>query len=119
MIRYPYGSAAGLHAHGHARPSAAWDRVWSDLGTAHFENTGAIAISLEAGDYAQKTLDSFKAVGQPHEVLSRDGVEALCPHLSLPECLGRGLFPRRSALRRPHRDRAGAMGARPWRRHRA
>ncbi|AOO80223.1 NAD(P)/FAD-dependent oxidoreductase [Bosea vaviloviae] len=83
MIRYPYGSAAG-YTRMVTEAFAAWDRLWSDLGTVHFENTGAIAISLEAGDYAQKTLDTFKAVGLPHEVLSRDGVEALCPHLSLP-----------------------------------
>ncbi|SEF43568.1 NAD(P)/FAD-dependent oxidoreductase [Bosea lathyri] len=84
MIRYPYGSAQG-YTRMVTQAFGAWDRVWADLGTTHFENTGAIAISLEAGDYAQKTLDSFKAVGQPHEVLSRDGVEKLCPHLTLPE----------------------------------
>lgn len=84
MIRYPYGSAQG-YTRMVTQAFAAWDRVWHDLGSAHFENTGAIAISLEPGDYAQKTLDSVKAIGLPYEVLSRDGVEALCPHLTLPD----------------------------------
>lgn len=84
MIRYPYGSAAG-YTRMVTQAFGAWDRLWQDLGAQHFENTGSIAISLEPGDYTQKTLDTFKAVGLPHEVLSRDGVEQLCPHLSLPE----------------------------------
>lgn len=84
MIRYPYGSAAG-YTRMVTEAFGAWDRLWSDLGTAHFENTGSIAISLEPGDYTQKTLDTFREIGLPHEVLDRAGVEKLCPHLSLPE----------------------------------
>lgn len=83
MIRYPYGAAAG-YTRMVTQAFAAWDRLWSDLGTVHFENTGAIAISLEPGDYTHKTLETFRSVGLPHEVLDRSGIEALCPHLTLP-----------------------------------
>lgn len=84
MIRYPYGSAEG-YTRMVTDAFGAWDRLWSDLGAVHFENTGSIAISLEPGDYAEKTLNAFKAIGLPHEVLSREGVERLCPHLTLPD----------------------------------
>lgn len=84
MIRPHYGAATG-YARMVAPAFEAWDRVWDDLGEAHFEDTGAIAISLEEGDYAAKTLASFREAGINHEVLDRDGVEAALPHLTLPE----------------------------------
>lgn len=83
MIRYPYGDAEG-YTRMVTQAFGAWERLWADLGVAHFENTGAIAISLEKGDYAAKTLATFRAISLPHEVLDRAGVEALCPHLTLP-----------------------------------
>lgn len=83
MIRYPYGAAAG-YTRMVTEAYGAWDRLWRDLGVTHFENTGAIAISLEPGDYAAKTRATFEEIGLPHEVLDRVGVEALCPHLTLP-----------------------------------
>jgi sarcosine oxidase len=84
MIRYHYGSAEGYtRMVGSAFP--AWDRVWDDLGETHFENSGAISISLGPGDYADRTLAVFRAIGLPHEILDRDAVERLCPHLRLPE----------------------------------
>lgn len=83
MIRYPYGAAAG-YTRMVTEAFGAWERLWADLGTCHFENTGAIAISLEAGDYAAKTRETFQAIGLPHEVLDRQEIERLCPHLVLP-----------------------------------
>lgn len=84
MIRYHYGAALG-YTRMVAPAFEAWARVWDDIGSEQFEDTGAIAISLEAGDYAAKTLEAFRETGIPHEVLDRDGVERLCPHLQLPE----------------------------------
>lgn len=84
MIRYPYGAAAG-YTRMVSEAFGAWDRLWADLGAVHFENSGAIAISLEPDDYAGRTLATFRAVGLPHEVHDRAGVERLCPHLTLPE----------------------------------
>ncbi|WP_262029876.1 NAD(P)/FAD-dependent oxidoreductase [Microvirga sp. Mcv34] len=84
MIRYQYGSAEG-YTRMVTSAFDAWDRLWDDLGTDHFENTGSIAISLASNDYAEKSLRTFQAIGLDHEVLDREGVERLCPHLTLPE----------------------------------
>ncbi len=84
MIRYHYGAAVG-YTRMVAPAFEAWSRVWDDIGSEQFEDTGAIAISLEAGDYAAQTLEAFREIGIPHEVLDRAGVERLCPHLQLPE----------------------------------
>lgn len=84
MIRYPYGDAAG-YTRMVTEAFAAWDRVWADIGARHFEDTGALAISLADDDYAAKTLATFRAIDLPHKVLKRDEVEALCPHLRLPQ----------------------------------
>ncbi|WP_062111910.1 NAD(P)/FAD-dependent oxidoreductase [Aureimonas sp. AU40] len=84
MIRPHYGAATG-YARMVAPAFEAWDRLWADLGETHFENTGAISISLEPGDYAAKTLASFREAGIPHEVLEKAGVEERCPQLILPE----------------------------------
>ncbi|WP_342359304.1 NAD(P)/FAD-dependent oxidoreductase [Terrarubrum flagellatum] len=84
MIRYPYGAAAG-YTRMVTDAFGAWDRVWNDLGATHFENTGSIAVSLEPGDYAEKTKRVFEEIRLPHEILDRNAVERLCPHLTLPE----------------------------------
>ncbi|GGE10327.1 sarcosine oxidase [Aureimonas endophytica] len=84
MIRPHYGDATG-YARMVAPAFAAWDRLWDDLGAAHFENTGAVAISLEPGDYADRTLASFRAAGLPHEVVEGAALARLMPHLDLPD----------------------------------
>lgn len=84
MIRYHYGAAVG-YARMVGSAFRAWDEVWQDVGATHFEDCGAIAISLAPDDYAAKTLATFEALAIPHEVLDREGVERLCPHLTLPE----------------------------------
>jgi sarcosine oxidase len=84
MIRYPYGAMAG-YTRMVTEAFGAWQRLWTDLGAVHFENTGAIAISLEKGDYAEKTLRTFRDIGLPHDVLGHAEVETLCPHLTLPK----------------------------------
>ncbi len=84
MIRYHYGAAEG-YARMVTDAFRSWDGVWSDFGHDHFENTGAISISLVAGDYTDKTRAAFRSAGIPHEVLEREAVERLCPHLNLPE----------------------------------
>lgn len=84
MIRYPYAAAAG-YTRMVTEAFAAWERLWRDIGTVHFENTGAIAVSLEPGDYADKTRETFRKIGLPHDVHDRAGIEKICPHLSLPK----------------------------------
>lgn len=83
MIRYQYGAAAG-YTRMVTEAFGAWDRLWHDLGETHFENTGAIAISLEPNDYTEQTRKTFEDIRLPHEVLDRAAIERLCPHLTLP-----------------------------------
>lgn len=83
MIRYPYAAAAG-YTRMVTEAFAAWARLWPDLGAVHFENTGAIAISLGEGDYADVTRKTFEDIGLPHEIHDRRALDTLCPHLDLP-----------------------------------
>lgn len=82
MIRHHYGDAAGYTVMVHDA-FAAWDRVWADLGATHFHDSGAIAIAETDGDYAHRTLATFRAVGLEHEVLDRAALAALCPQYVL------------------------------------
>ena len=84
LIRYQYGGAEG-YTHMVSQAFAAWDRVWSDLGESHFENTGTLGISMSPGDDVDQTVSTFRQIGVPHEVLDRQAVERLCPQLVLPE----------------------------------
>jgi len=84
MIRPHYGAMEG-YARMVAPAFDAWDRVWADLGTEHFENTGAVAVSLAPDDYADKTLQTFRKIGLDHQVHDRAAMETLAPHLDLPE----------------------------------
>ena len=83
MIRYPYAAAAG-YTRMVTDAFAAWERLWHDIGAVHFESTGAIAISLGAGDYADLTRTTFREIGIAHQEHNRNELETLCPHLSLP-----------------------------------
>ena len=83
MIRPHYGAADG-YARMVESAFTAWDEVWADIGAIEFEDVGALAVSLAPGDYADKTLASFRRLGIPHEVLDRSGVERLCPQFALP-----------------------------------
>jgi sarcosine oxidase len=84
MIRFHYGAAEG-YARMVAPAFDAWDRLWADMGAEHFEDTGAVAVSLEPGDYGDKTLATFRKIGLDHQVHDRAAMEALTPHLTLPD----------------------------------
>lgn len=84
MIRYHYGSAIG-YARMVGDAFKAWDQVWDDLGAKHFADVGGISIAEKPGDYAHRTLATFREMDLPHEVLDREAVERLCPHFTLPE----------------------------------
>ncbi len=83
MIRPHYGAAAG-YARMVLEAFPVWDSVWRDLGARHFADTGAVAVSTEAGDYADLTLATFRELGIAHEVLTGDALGARFPHLALP-----------------------------------
>lgn len=84
MIRLHYGASEG-YTRMVQQAFAAWEDLWRDLGVRHFEDTGALAVSVAAGDYADQTLATFRRLGIAHEVLDAAAVERLCPHLQMPE----------------------------------
>lgn len=83
MIRPHYGDAIG-YTRMVADAFRAWDEVWRDLGTRHFDDSGAIAVSLRAGDYADRTRATFRTLNIVHRVLQGAELARLCPQLDLP-----------------------------------
>jgi glycine/D-amino acid oxidase-like deaminating enzyme len=84
MIRLHYGAAEGYtRMVGHA--FAAWDDLWQELGVRHFADSGALSVSIAAGDYTGQTLVVFRRLGIRHELLTAAEVERLCPQLQLPQ----------------------------------
>jgi sarcosine oxidase len=84
LIRYQYGSAVG-YTRMVGQAFGAWDRLWADIGTCHFEATGALGISMEAGDYVTRSMETFHKLGIEHQCLSSEEIERLSPQLTLPE----------------------------------
>ncbi|KLU21051.1 hypothetical protein EOS_37925 [Caballeronia mineralivorans PML1(12)] len=84
MIRYQYGAAEG-YTRMVGDAFGAWDRLWADLGVKLFHDSGALAISLSPDDSTTKSLKTFQKLGISHQVLDRDGVEQVCPQLTLPD----------------------------------
>lgn len=84
MIRFPYGAAEG-YTRMVADAFPAWDRLWQDLGVAHFEDSNSLTISLADGDYAAQSAATLQRLGYPHEIIDRAAVERLCPHLAVPK----------------------------------
>ena len=50
---------------------AAWDRLWADLGHAHYVETGVLAVSREAGDWADRAREAFAGTA-----IERDELDA-------------------------------------------
>jgi sarcosine oxidase len=83
MIRFHYGAAAG-YTRMVTEAFAAWERLWTELGERHFADCGAVAVSLQAGDYADQTEAVFRDLGVPHETVQGAALARLLPQLDLP-----------------------------------
>jgi sarcosine oxidase len=83
MIRFHYGAAAA-YTRMVTEAFAAWERLWAELGERHFADCGAVAISLQSGDYAAQTEAVFRDLGVPHETLTGSALAQLLPQLDLP-----------------------------------
>jgi sarcosine oxidase len=83
MIRFHYGAAAG-YTRMVTEAFAAWERLWSELGERHFADCGAVAVSLQSGDYADQTETVFRDLGVPHETVQGEALARLLPQLDLP-----------------------------------
>lgn len=83
MIRFHYGAAEG-YTRMVAEAFEAWRALWQELGIEHYAASGALAISLRAGDYADETARTFERLRISHDRLDADALARLCPHLDLP-----------------------------------
>jgi sarcosine oxidase len=92
MIRYHYGAAEG-YTRMVAEAFPAWERLWAELRERHFADCGAVAISLQADDYADKTAAVFRKLGVPHDIVEGGALGRLLPQLDLPES-ARGVLAR-------------------------
>lgn len=83
LIRYQYGAAVG-YARMVAEAFPAWERLWRELGTRHFRDTGALSISLREGDYADTSRRTLAEAGLPVKTLDARDLAQRFPHLALP-----------------------------------
>jgi glycine/D-amino acid oxidase-like deaminating enzyme len=68
LIREVYGDSDG-YCRMVADAFAAWERLWENLGTRHYVETGALAISDEPGDWTDRSARTLDRVGIPWERL--------------------------------------------------
>jgi sarcosine oxidase len=68
IIRRAYGAATG---YGRAITEAysAWDEMWGDLGSSHYDPRGFMCVSREPGDEAERYREGLEAGFYPFEVL--------------------------------------------------
>jgi glycine/D-amino acid oxidase-like deaminating enzyme len=64
LIRHPYGDYAG-YARMIDAAYAAWDLVWSDLGTRHYAPTGMLALTGNGETWAERSATTLAAIGKP------------------------------------------------------
>ena len=83
MIRFHYGAAEG-YTRMVALAFEAWRDLWRELGVEHYAPSGALAVSLRPGDYADETAKTFGRLQIAHEMLDAGALARLCPHLDLP-----------------------------------
>jgi len=80
LIRWHYSDRVGYAAR-MGEAFAAWDDLWSDLGTRHYVETGVLALSTLEGDWTEVSCRTLDALGIPHERLSVADAIARFPHL--------------------------------------
>jgi sarcosine oxidase len=83
MIRMHYGAAEG-YTRMVRQAFTAWETLWQEIGARHFADCGALAVSVSPGDYADATLEVFRRLDVPHNLLGAAELERLCPQLQLP-----------------------------------
>ena len=68
LIRHTYGTQHGYAALVDAA-YAAWDRLWTELGTAHYSPTGTLILSRPGATWAQDSAATLDALGKRYRVL--------------------------------------------------
>lgn len=78
LIRHPYGAADG-YMRLVDQAYAVWDRLWGDLGTTLYLETGTLVISRGTGTWADKSAQALTAAGYAIRRLAKAEVAALHP----------------------------------------
>lgn len=80
IIRRAYGPASG---YGRLITEAydAWDALWDDLGTSHYDPRGFLCVSREPGDESDLYLEGMRAGGYAHEMFTPAEAAARWPFL--------------------------------------
>lgn len=80
LIRYPYGPARG-YVRMVRDAYAAWGRVWADLGTTLYQETGTLVLSAEHGGWAAESRAALEAEGLDFEALDAAALALRYPML--------------------------------------
>lgn len=80
LIRYPYGSARG-YVRMVRDAYAAWDRVWADLGTTLYQETGTLVLGAQRDGWAAESCAALEAEGVDFEPLDAAALAARYPML--------------------------------------
>ena len=82
LIRHTYGTQHGYAALVDAA-YAAWDRLWTELGTAHYSPTGTLILSRPGATWAQDSAATLDALGKRYRVLGTEEAARRFPLLNL------------------------------------
>ncbi|MFD1696416.1 NAD(P)/FAD-dependent oxidoreductase [Roseibium aestuarii] len=80
IIRRAYGGKGGYQRRISAA-YAAWDSMWSDLGTSHLIDTGFLILSQQPGDEGEEYRDGLVSSGYTPEMMSGAEAAARYPFL--------------------------------------
>ncbi len=62
LIRHPYGASLG-YTRMVSDAYAAWDRLWADLGEAHYAPTGSLVLEAPSSNWAFASRETLRAAG--------------------------------------------------------
>jgi glycine/D-amino acid oxidase-like deaminating enzyme len=82
LIRHTYGTQYGYAALVGAA-YAAWDRLWAELGTTHYTQTGTLILSRPGATWAQDSAATLDALGKRYRVLGPDEAARRFPLFNL------------------------------------
>lgn len=82
LIRYPYGPEAGYTAMVEAAYPA-WERVWRDIGRAHYAERGTLCLSFEDGDWTHRAEGLMCDRGITYSRRTGQELEGLYPQFDM------------------------------------
>ncbi len=82
LIRYTYGAMTG-YARMVRDAYAAWDRLFADLGRAHYRPTGTLVVAHEQGGWVDASARGLEQQGLPYERWTPAEIAARLPFLRL------------------------------------